>query len=484
MKILFVAHGFPPSSSRGAELYALRTLQLLNKEHDVHVFFAKQDFGKPENEIERGHYRDIAYTCINRTGLQIESLEDTCFDKKVESAFVQLLDRLQPEIVHFQHLSSLSLRLPELAKKQQTSVFMTLHDYHLICPQGQMLRRDLAPCRQVDLSKCETCRIRYFKPGMARLNFLGGLEFLFHLAMKWPLFNFLAWSANQIFDKSIKQKEIAKSLLLKREHTVYDLVKCVDRFVLPSQMLFNVFSNWGMPREKMTVMGYGFNNSLIGDSRKNPSVKIRFGFLGSLIPSKGVHHLLQAASAYREAEFHIWGTAPQPYEGYPYYAGLLQSFHNRKHIHFHGEYDQDNIQEMMRDIDVLVVPSLWSENMPLTIQEAMLSGTPVITADFGGMSELIKHEETGLLYSRGSVKGLRQALRRMIFDRALRQRMRENLIRFADALRFGTSNKVLSGERDGFETMSDHVKRLEQMYAHYYRKNAFDSSVPNESIMT
>ena len=47
---------------------------------------------------------------------------------------------------------------------------------------------------------------------------------------------------------------------------------------------------------------------------------------------------------------------------------------------------------------MLVVPSIWWENSPLTIHEAFLAGIPVITANAGGMAEFVRQEISGLLF--------------------------------------------------------------------------------------
>ena len=50
-----------------------------------------------------------------------------------------------------------------------------------------------------------------------------------------------------------------------------------------------------------------------------------------------------------------------------------------------GRYDNKDVGRILSEMDVLVVPSLWWENSPITIHEAFLTRTPVITAGIGGM---------------------------------------------------------------------------------------------------
>ena len=57
--------------------------------------------------------------------------------------------------------------------------------------------------------------------------------------------------------------------------------------------------------------------------------------------------------------------------------------------------------------------SLWYENQPFSITEAFAAAKPVITSDLGGMTELVKHGERGLLVPPGDVEALAKAMKWM-----------------------------------------------------------------------
>ena len=69
----------------------------------------------------------------------------------------------------------------------------------------------------------------------------------------------------------------------------------------------------------------------------------------------------------------------------------------------------DNPVEKMKCFDVIVL-STYCETFGLTLIEAMRAGIAVIGTDCGGVPEIIKHKQTGLLFNPGSVSGLSQAL--------------------------------------------------------------------------
>jgi glycosyltransferase involved in cell wall biosynthesis len=70
-----------------------------------------------------------------------------------------------------------------------------------------------------------------------------------------------------------------------------------------------------------------------------------------------------------------------------------------------------------------VVPSLWAEPFGLVAAEAMMRGTAVIASQTGGLGEIVQHGETGLHVPPGDVEALARAMRRLLEDRDLAERM-------------------------------------------------------------
>jgi len=78
-----------------------------------------------------------------------------------------------------------------------------------------------------------------------------------------------------------------------------------------------------------------------------------------------------------------------------------------------------DVVRLLMEAQVFVL-STHFEALPISILEAMRAGLPVVATDVGGISESVRHEQTGLLVPRGDVEGLREALARLIADPALR----------------------------------------------------------------
>ena len=90
---------------------------------------------------------------------------------------------------------------------------------------------------------------------------------------------------------------------------------------------------------------------------------------------------------------------------------------------FHGPYPPAEVDRILSGFDVLVVPSIWYENMPITIQEAFRNGLPVVATELGGMAEAVTHDVDGLTFPRGDAAALAERLQSLAEQPALYDRL-------------------------------------------------------------
>jgi glycosyltransferase involved in cell wall biosynthesis len=115
---------------------------------------------------------------------------------------------------------------------------------------------------------------------------------------------------------------------------------------------------------------------------------VRFGFVGALVWYKGVEVLLEAFARLPtgSAALAIHGAFDPQHDAHHRRLEELAG----PGVRFHGRFDNARLREVFEGIDALVVPSVWYENAPITIQEAFLCRTPVLAGDEGGMAELLE----------------------------------------------------------------------------------------------
>jgi glycosyltransferase involved in cell wall biosynthesis len=92
-------------------------------------------------------------------------------------------------------------------------------------------------------------------------------------------------------------------------------------------------------------------------------------------------------------------------------------------IRFWGRVANQEVESVFRETDVLVLPSIWPENQPVSITEAMATRTPVIASDIGGIPELVEDGAHGYLFPAGDATALADRMRRFLDDSSLINRL-------------------------------------------------------------
>jgi glycosyltransferase involved in cell wall biosynthesis len=83
---------------------------------------------------------------------------------------------------------------------------------------------------------------------------------------------------------------------------------------------------------------------------------------------------------------------------------------NNPHIEYLGRQTREEIFALMREATLLVFPSVWYENMSMAILEAFATGLPVVASNLGSMATMIRHGETGWLFTPNDPMSLREAV--------------------------------------------------------------------------
>jgi glycosyltransferase involved in cell wall biosynthesis len=277
----------------------------------------------------------------------------------------RLLARIRPQVAHvhniYHHLSPSIL--PPL-KRCGIPVVMTLHDLKLACPAYTMMSGG---------KPCERCR--------------GGK--LYNVAVNRCIKGSLTLSALVMVESYL--------------HRLLRLYEAnVDRFVVPSRYLLDKLVQWGFARERFIYIP-----NFVDIARFEPGSDAgrRFVYCGRLDQLKGVETLVRAACAARQP-LTLIGSGPMAARLRPLSEELGGD------VIFTGHLAKDALGAAIQDARAVVVPSECHENAPLALLEAYAAGRPVIGSRIAGIPELVREEETGMLYPTGDVDALADALTR------------------------------------------------------------------------
>ena len=223
-------------------------------------------------------------------------------------------------------------------------------------------------------------------------------------------------------------------------------LRAAARIVIPSESLRDLAVGWGVPREKMEVLP---NPVVTPELPPREELRARHGlegktlvFAGRLSIQKAVGVALEALTRLDGVSLVLAGDGPD--------AELLRRRASELSLdgraRFLGAQPRELVLELLSAADAVVLSSAW-ENFPHVLVEALGVGTPVISTSTGGVTEIVRDGENGLLVPPGDPDALAAAVRRYFDDPALQERLRgaarDSVKRFSPERIYGRLEEIL-----------------------------------------
>jgi glycosyltransferase involved in cell wall biosynthesis len=359
MNILFSLHQFFPHHYTGTERLVLNLSKQLQKNgHHVKVL----TYGIIETEgyhfqdgflIKEYNFEGVPVISIRHVNIPVEA-SFSIFDPGMEKILDYVLERNSFDIIHVCHPMRTGTII-KVAKKMNIPVILTLTDFWLMCPRG------IASTPQGDLCNGSA-------DGKQCIADCYGPLWSEKIQQRFA-------EANQVFSM-------------------------VNRVVFPTAFLKSMFSK-KMYSGQSDLIRFGNDYRYIRYNAKHytENSEIVLGFLSSLLPHKGAHILVKAfiQANQENLSLKIYGDPLHELE----YFEQLKNQSKEHQIEFLGRYNNEDMENMLQDLDLVVLPSLWWENTPLVMLRALAHKVPVIVSDFPGMTEIVNDGVNGFVFRPG-----------------------------------------------------------------------------------
>lgn len=406
LSLLYVVHGFPPDTWAGTEVYTLNLAREMQRRGHRVTILARGpgvEDGPPDFSVVAGEFEGLrVLRLVHR--LQHRSIRDTFERPEIEAAFREVLDAERPDLVHFMHLIHFSAGLVDIARERGLKTVITCHDFWSICARVQLIRPDGVRCEENMGLGCFLC---------IREKNLGQIEILKRFdSVARPLLT-------KLFEGIAAVADVAD-----RNETVLAAYRSADLRISPSRFLRSkLVDTAGFDPETLLFSDNGMATDSLRDFKKRPDPdgRIRFGFVGSLVWYKGAEIMLRAMRRLQGTATVLAIHGDFDPESDPHHAALAKLAGSN--VAFRGRFDNAKLAEVYRDIDVLLVPSIWWENSPITIHEAFLTGTPVVASGIGGMAEYVRDGVDGLHFAVGDDADLAAKMRRFLEEPGLASKL-------------------------------------------------------------
>lgn len=334
----------------GTEVQSLRERDLLrSKGHDV--MYLTMDPNYPLMYGQQDCNVPIHYSGADL--LRYRFMVDVVLKRELDV----VISGFQPDIIHLNNV----IKSPPAVYKcvKAYPCFQTIRDYGAVCPKSTCVKKDYSLCKGFCYESC-----RYCIGANARLQF-----------------------------KNLCLPRLTKARL-----------GSVDLFVCPSNALARYCTANRIPA---ITVNNPFDFGIV--VKKVPCMKRTFLYYGGISEIKGITPLLEAwrefVDTVSDAYLYLVGKVAEEYR--QTFETLLAKSPNVRYL---GSMSNAAVMELYKRIYCVVVPSLWIENYPNTVLEAMANKTLVIGSNRGGIPELIQSDE--FLFDVLSRKSIINALRR------------------------------------------------------------------------
>ena len=364
MRILQVNKFYYPRG--GADKYFINLSQALEKAGNEVAIFSMTH---PKNITSKFSSYFVSRISFNN-GSWLDKLKmpgRIIYSFEAKEKFQKLINDFKPDIIHIHNIyHQISPSILDVAKKSGIPVVMHLHDYKLICPNYQLFANG---------KTCEACKSqKYYK-----------------------------CTQKKCFKES-RAKSLLAAVEMYLHHSIWKIYqKNVDLFIAPSTFMKQKVTEFGWPADKIKVIINPFFQESNPDANNAPKNDIPeedyLLYFGRLSKEKGLITLLEAAGA-TNSRLKLAGNGPEEEK--------LKRYTQEKKLtaEFLGFREGEELRQIILKAKAVIIPSVWYENMPLSLLEALSLGKLVIASNIGGIPEIIKNGENGLLFKPGDTNDL------------------------------------------------------------------------------
>jgi glycosyltransferase involved in cell wall biosynthesis len=427
VKILYTTHQFLPDYSAGTEILTYGTAKEMSRRgHAVSIFTGYPVKGGVDasHAFDRYEYEGISvdrffhsHASPIRPANPMEAEYNNLF---YADFFRRRIQELKPDVVHFYHLQRLSASAIDVCRELGIPMVFTATDFWLICPTNQLLLPDYSACSGPDSGRVNCVRhLAGISQGNVVRSILEGVPNRLMAAL-------IRWTHEPVFRSEKRFVPLVRALAARPAY-MEERMNRIDMVLVATRFMGEMLHRYGLEAKRIRHVPFGIDHGGVARvSAKGTDRHLRIGFIGTLYHHKGAHVLIEAVrslSTEMPLKVKIYGNLEQ----FPEYVRLLRSLAGNDHrIEFCGTFANSSIGDILLDLDVLVIPSLWYENSPLTLSFAQAARVPVVATNSAGLSEAIADGENGFLFEKGDAKRLSDIIQMLCGDRSVVKRMSDH----------------------------------------------------------
>lgn len=394
----------------GATIVCSNLYQNLSARFKVSFFNGRFDDKNPylhSNSYDTGRIHGISVNLVNLFPPDISSwidgtLKENYHNPSINPLFERFLEQQHPQVVHFHSLQWLGAQLIPISKDFGAKTVITMHDWWWICPRQFLVKQDGSYCSHTNFQESCDC--------------------------------------------------MDQEMLVKRTEFLQECLNNVDNIIVPSRTLKESLLKSGFIKQPISVIENGIvSPGYTPVNRGHRRDPVTFSYLGTDSWLKGCVVLTEAALLLEKENFRLkmhgfplpvslpqtplpvlaWKAFCHPLKALKKILKIIGNKSSQKRniprTSYHPIFDNDELDTILTDTDIVIIPSLQRESFSLVAREAMIRNIPVLSSDCGGPMEIIEDGVNGLIFPTGDARSLADCMKRIIHDRSLLEHLRAGI---------------------------------------------------------
>lgn len=393
MRILYVLHQFFPEFSGGTERVTLNLARMAQRAgHYVHVLacavqpdaVSSMAEGDAPAATWQTVYQGVPVTLLPRASLPTTA--DYSFDLHDHTVHT-LADWMQAQrfdVVHVLHPMRMAAAI-KAAQQCGLPLVLTLTDFYLACSRINLVTLQQQPCAGPDLGqRCgHDCLVPPWSTASLRTRHQQAQAIL----------------------ASASVRVAPSAYVAQRYHSIFPDV--------PVQVIPHGIDMLGLLQHVQPVSA-------------SPATTLRFGYVGTIVPQKGLQVLLQALALQPGLPLQL--KVAGSLHGDPVYQQDIQRLAAADpRVQLLGQQDVAGVARVLASLDVLCVPSTVPESYSLVLREAAALGVPALVSDLGAPAELVRDTGCGEVLPAGDAPAWAQAIAQLCQHRERLDSWRQQL---------------------------------------------------------
>ncbi|MBR3614189.1 MAG: glycosyltransferase [Clostridia bacterium] len=449
MNIMHYSLGLPPFRTGGMIKYCMDLMvEEIKLGHNVYLLWPGRlkDFSeKMEIKVHKDYKINEENVLIHNIEIinplpvpllnGIKEFKEYMNTKNTDDMY-KFLKNKEIDILHVHTLMGLPVEIIKICKELNIKTIFTTHDYFGICPKWGLEKNGIACSNDRECKDCVKCN-----KNALSLNKIMFLQSNVYKFLKDSIFLKILRRRNNsklyIEDEnSDVNEDISLSEKYKELRTYY--MKILEAFDVihynscNTQMIYSKYIE-----NTSSGMVINISHGSIKEKKKIKKITdsiVKIGYLGPITKHKGFFFLKNVCEKIycenKNFELHIFAQYNQEL---PY-------------LKIHKPYKYNELEKVMEEFDILVVPSLWNETFGFTVLEALSFGKPVIVTNNVGSKDLIVQEKNGFIVECDEYK-LEMKLKEIINNPQKIENMNNYIV-----------NNI------SIKTMEEHVKEILDLY--------------------